>query len=362
MSNYLHTIINRKRATQKPHVRKGTLIRFLHENGYKPINTLPNLFLNDSGHIFDLSTYRKLSEKESRDILTNQRPKTKKAKPQRKQQPPIKRRGFAKILHEKGYKRIPGMVDLFINETAHVVNLITGKEIKPTKKNEIIYLGRYLRLEKLVLLTFRKVPYNKEGRIAHIDGNKLNLSPQNLEYITKHHARNCIDNERLKTAIRCYFEVNKRYTVRDYMQTRLYLKLIIKHRLFYAEFSQLPGMDIFKSYMHELTNSRARIAIKYGIRVRECDYIINNFINLLVNDILYDLQTGKLKVLEYIVNKTKTQEIRELNKLFIEMGMKPLPLRKLSNKERARKAIKKWKELMKKIDNLINEYEKKGFD
>jgi hypothetical protein len=307
MNNYLHTIINRKHTTQKPPVRKSTLIQFLNENGYKPLAaTLPNLFLNSSGHIFNLSTYKRMSGKESRKILEN----LKKTKPSRRLQLAIMKRDLAMLLYDE-YRHIPEMGSLFINRSGKVINFSTGNEIKPTKRNHILWNGRYLSIAKLLLLTFYDEPYRQTARIKHRDGDRGNFSAYNLAYTTKYPTPNKVDYEKLKTAIRCYFEVEKRYTAKNYFNTRLYLKVIIKTRRFFLKYSQDPNVGIFKSYMSKVTNSRARVAKMYRITVRDCNHIINDFINLLVNDILTDLQNGKLAVMKYRVAKTKTQQIRE---------------------------------------------------
>jgi len=360
---YFELLLTRTATGTPPPVNKSKLRLFLIEKGYKPIPVLPHLFLNGSGHIFNIDTVRKLTNAEKYDILKNYIQK------QPKKQPPAKRYKkplfktahrpkieFKRYLRENGYKPIPALQNLFINDCGCVFNLKTGKTLKPTKRNYIITAGKTYNVEKLLLLTFKNEPI-RSGKIKYTDGNKLNLNASNLEYVTKYPHRNNINPEALKTAIRCYFEVEKKFNQKDYLQTRLYLKLIIKKRNFYFEYSHRNNIDIFKSYMSELTNSRAKVAKEYGISVRDCDHVINDFINLLINDILTDLNAGKLVVMEYLTKTTKTQEIRELNSHLIKKGYKPLPLRKLSDKEKARKMLKQWNVLLKKLDKKILELE-----
>jgi len=166
-------------------------------------------------------------------------------------------------------------------------------------------------------------------------------------------AKNNINYENLTTAIRCYFEVEKRYNPKDYILTRLYMNQIIKIRGFYEDYSKRAGMYIFENYMQGGRNSRAETAKKTGISVRDCNYIINDFTNLFANDILTDLQAGKLTIKDYFRNKTKTQKLREANKYLTAHGMKPLPLRKKSDKEKVRD-FKKYLNELKNEKNLNN--------
>ena len=262
----------------------------------------------------------------------------KKNKAQALRQPPIKRREMCRILNEKGYKRIPTFRDLFLNANGQIYNLNTGKELKPTSKNHIVVSDKYLSVPKLVLLTFKK-EHIRSGEIKYIDGNKSNLSLQNLEYATKYNEKNSIDYESLKTAIRCYFEVEKQYNVKGYILTRMYLTEIINCRFFYTKYSKRPYIDIFVRYMEGITNSRATIAKEHKISVRDCNYIVNDFINLLTNDVLHDLQTGILTIKDYYKKKTKTQQIKEINEYLEKNGQQPLPLRRKSAKQQIKEYL-----------------------
>ena len=264
-------------------------------------------------------------------------------KPQPKPQP-IKRREMCRILNKKGYKRVPTFPNLFLNDNGNIYNLSTGKELKPTPKGHVIVNSQYLSLPKLVLLTFKKEQI-RSGQIKYIDGNKRNLNPQNLQYVTQYPDSNKINYERLKIAIQCYFEVGKQYNVKDYTLTRIYLKSIIERRCFYMDYANRAGMDIFKSYMNDITNSRAKVAKVYDIPVKDCDFIVNDFTNLLINDILIDLEIGILTAKEYHKPKTQTQTIREINEYRKSVGHALLPLRKSSDKEKINKYLKHSKSI-----------------
>jgi len=257
----------------------------------------------------------------------------------------IKRREMCRLLNEKGYKRIPTLTGLFLNANGQIYDLNTRKELKPTSKNHIIVGSKYLNLPKLVLLTFKKEQI-RSGQIRYIDGNRCNLNPQNLEYATKYNnEKNSINHEHLKTAIRCYFAVENRYNTKDCVLTRMYLMEIINCRLFYIEYSKRPYIDIFICYMEGITNSRAMVAKEHKICVRDCNYIVNDFTNLLINDVLHDLQAGILTVKDYYKKKTKTEQIRETNEYLKRMGYKPLRLRKKSAKEKTKEYLKRLKSI-----------------
>jgi len=267
MNDYLNMIINRKHAVQKPPVKKSTLIRYLNECGYKSIEALPDMFVSSSGHIFDVKTYKRLSDKESRNILSN-------------------------------------------------LNTGTDNRERATPKQ---------RTEQT------------QPQIQYIDGNRGNISAQNLKHATIYPKRTDTDHERLKTAIRCYFEVEKRYNTKDTVQTNIYLRVIVHHRLFFVKHANRSHIDIFKSYIeHGITTNRVNIAKMFNISVTHCRYIINDFINLLANDVLNDLENGLLYIKDYFQKETKTQEIKKVNEWRKTQGFEPLPLRKKSEKQSIR--------------------------
>ena len=108
-----------------------------------------------------------------------------------------------------------------------------------------------------------------------------------------------INAENLYTAIRCYFEVPKRYTVKDCILTRMYLTEIIRKRRFYEDNYKRSGFDIFKSYMKGVVNNMRNVSKEHDTNLKDVQIIVNDFLNLLINDILADLKAGKLKVNDF---------------------------------------------------------------
>jgi|GEM_PF-2861755 len=240
-------------------------------------------------------------------------------------------------LKEKGFKRVKPYPDLFVNDTGTVYSLNAGKDLKATNRNAISTAnGKRVSIPKLILFVFRNEPIRERSQIRYLDGNRGNLSPSNMEYfrIYENSHKNEVNAENLYNAIRCYYEVPKRYTVKDCILTHMYLTEIIQIRCFYSEYYKRLGLDIFKSYMKGITNNIKIVAKENNTNFRDVRIIVNDFFNLLISDILADMEAGNLKVKDFQPRpKTKTQILRETNEKLKEMGLKPFPLRKKSAKE-----------------------------
>lgn len=272
--------------------------------------------------------------------------------------PPAKKRQIMRNLKEKGFRRVKPYPDLFINEYGTVYSLNAGKELKADHRNTVyISGGKRVSVPRLILFVFRNEPIREKSHIRYLDGNTGNLSPSNMEYVRKYENshKNEVNAENLYTAIRCYFEVPKKYNLKDYILTRMYLSEIIKKRCFYTEYYKRSGIDVFKSYMKGIANNIKDVGKECDTNFKDVQIIVNDFINLLINDILADLEAGKLKVNNFQPRpKTKTQLLRETNEQLKEMGLKPLPLRKKSLREKAKDFQKYCDNLTNKINNLSN--------
>ncbi|GAT64362.1 hypothetical protein [Paludibacter jiangxiensis] len=248
-----------------------------------------------------------------------------------------KARAKRKYLRVNKFKQVPDMPDLYVTTTGKVYRFEAGKELNPTRTNKIILAGKQFDVAKLILNAFKKEPIQRKRHVKRIDGNSNNLTPENLKYIDRPEKglKIEINGENLKSAIRCYFEVPRRYNVNDHILTRFYLNDIILKRRFYLEHAQAKGIEIFMQYMKGFTNSRARVAKELGLYESDCSNVINKFINLLAGEILRDKEAGFLSVKDFKPKpKTKTQIIREINEYRKENGQKPIPLRKKSLKEK----------------------------
>ena len=261
------------------------------------------------------------------------------------------RRQIIQDLQEKGFKHTKLYPNLLINANGVIYNLNTRKELKADHRNTVhITGGKRLSVPRLVLFAFRNEPIREKSRIKYIDGNRSNLNLSNVEYIRiyENSRKTDVNAENLRTAIRCYFEVPKRYTVKDHIVTRMYLVQIIRKRCFYSENYERFGLDVFKSYMKGCVNNVKAVGKEHEMNFKDVQIIVNEFINLLTSDILADLEIGILKVKNYQPRpKTKTQAIREYNERLKTAGLKPLPLRRKSDKEVLRDFMRKTKEITK---------------
>ena len=85
--------------------------------------------------------------------------------------------------------------------------------------------------------------------------------------------------------------------------------------------------------MKGVVNNMRNVSKEHDTNLKDVQIIVNDFLNLLINDILADLKAGKLKVNDFQPRpKTKTQLLRETNEQLKEMGLKPVPLRKRAQK------------------------------
>lgn len=252
-------------------------------------------------------------------------------------------------LKQSGFKLVTGFSSLYVNPQGKVYNLKTGKYLKPTPRNFIKPENEYLSVPKLVLQAFAKQPY-RNGQIQYIDGNKANLSIQNLKYsriFEPDRKPEPVNRENLLTAIRCYIQVKERFNVNERLQTRFYLQSITRQRHFFIYKKDLQHIEVFETYINGANTTKT--ATKHGLTVRDCSVIVNQFIKLLITDILQELENGLLTIQPYSPEPpTKTQILRDYNKDLIKRGCKPLPLRKKSLKEQLR-------DFQKTIDEFKNQ-------
>lgn len=267
----------------------------------------------------------------------------------------MKREQRSKVIRNlkaNGYKQVSDYPSLYLNENGTVYSLKKGRELKATAKHLVLVDNEYLNIPKLLLLVFRKEPIRNNQHIRYIDGNRSNFTLSNIEYVQKfgNGLKAKINNEELLTAIRCYFEVKKKYKIKDYFTTRFYLNWILDERKFYIEYYDREGIEIFRSYMDGVFNNLVSVAKKHNISISSCKYVVHGFINQLINDIFLDLKEGKLTIKDFKPRrKTQTQELRELNEYLLVCGFTPVRLLKKSDREIIRDYEKHCEELKKKI-------------
>ena len=227
-------------------------------------------------------------------------------------------------LKEKGFILVVGQRNLYINEEGKVYSLKHGRYLTPTAKNHIKLEKNCLSVPKLVLMTFKGEPY-RSGQIHYIDGNSKNMSRENVKYscLFPTNQSVIVNKADLMTAIRCYFEVDKRYTVDDAYTTRRYLHTITEHRAFMKLNESKQHIEVYKTYINVLLfglQSIVQTAKVHSLGVRDCSIIVNRFTNELITAILQDLKNGTLHEHPYKQKKpTKPQQTKQANNYLTEI-------------------------------------------
>jgi len=243
-------------------------------------------------------------------------------------------------LRAAGYKPVSDYPQLYINSAGKVYNITKGSYEAITGRNMIRPNNKNLSIPKLVLQCFAKQEYRYRQRIIYIDGDQTNNDVSNIKYarLFKNNQTNTINEGDLLTAIRCYFKVDRKYKVTNKVLTRMYLAEIISLRGYYSIQIREQNTAILKTYMQGLQNSYRETAQTHKISIRDCEYIVNEQINALANDILNDLAGRNLKVKDYQPRPlTKSQLIENYNSRAKVIGAKPIPTRKKSMKQKMRR-------------------------
>lgn len=241
-------------------------------------------------------------------------------------------------LQRAGFKPVPGFDGLYIDRRGAVYDYHRRRDITPNNPARLQFHAKRLSVPKLILLVFAKQPYQKR-QVRHLDGNANNLQVNNLQYApTK--ADLTIDPAALMRAVRCYFQVPKRYKTNDHTQTRYYLAAIASKRGFVPCHRDAPGIGIFESYLNDWMLNKTRVAEKHGIQVRRCIEIINPLIKQLIAEVLQDLECGYLAVQDYRPRpQTNAQALKEYNASLRERGIAPI---KIPRKKSDKQILREW--------------------
>ena len=274
-----------------------------------------------------------------------------------------KRSEIIKQLKQEGFKLISGFSYLYINPQGRVFNLKTGRYMKPVKQNTIKPESKYLSVPKLVLQAFANQPYRR-GQIQFFDGNKNNVETENMRYaqlFPSNQKPDPVKSENLLIAIRCYFQVLESFKIKDTLQTKIYLSQIADLRGFLIGNHKTKYIDVFRTYLignHQTQYSYmlgkrniADTAKQHNLTFRDCSIIVNQFLNILIKEVLEDLENNLLSIQEYEPKPpNQTEIIRQYNKDLIKRGKKPLPLRKKSVKEKLKDFEKHVNEIKKRSE------------
>jgi hypothetical protein len=246
-------------------------------------------------------------------------------------------------LKQAGFIKVKGFKFLFINANGEAFNNKTAQIIKPNCRNDIYIERKRQSLPKLILNVFAK-QLIRSGQITYLDGNRSNLAVQNLKYsrIFAPQTQSTVSKTALMTAIRCYFRVPKNYKIADSIQTQLYLQTIVQHRAFYVTHYKAENLEVFKDYIEGFSKNQSITAKAHKLSVHDVKTITDQLTNLLSNEILQDLKAGELIIQEFRPKPpTQTEILKKTNIDRLTNGLQPLPLRKLSQKERDKQTAAK---------------------
>jgi len=236
-------------------------------------------------------------------------------------------------LKQNGFKKAKGYKSLYVNADGKVCNTETGRYLTPTSRNYIHYKKKDLPLPKLVLQAFADEPI-RSGQVEYLDGNKKNLNVNNLRYKTQSRfycsAKIPTTTNKLK-AIRCYYPVREDFSVKDKDRFKRYMSMIAKKREFFQQNAKNIHLQVFETYLHWRNIEETANAHRLGMR--DCRNIINQFLNMLIDETLADLKSGKLSLHPFEKPpKSKTEIIREYNKERKAKGVYPISLNSSSCK------------------------------
>lgn len=213
-----------------------------------------------------------------------------------------------KQLKSNGFKVAKGYSFLYLHENGSVFSLVKGSLLKPNSRNLISVNGKRLNLPKLILEAYKGIKPSK-GQIVYVDGNKSNLNANNLRYarLFKSSAIMKVNQNDLLTAIRCYFEVEKKFNVKNYIRIKFYLGTIAEKRCFLIANKDNENIEAFEYYLKG--NNIRESAKKSGLVIRDCSLIVNTFINSMINEVLEDKKQGSLTEKEFIQRKKSKRQI-----------------------------------------------------
>jgi hypothetical protein len=258
-------------------------------------------------------------------------------------------------LQKQGFRPVPGFDALYINRAGEVYDYRRKRILLPRPKNRVAYADKQISVPRLLLLAYRKQPYNTRRQIRYIDGDKTNIEVDNLSY-TPDPSTLRIDYADLYTAVRCYFQVPKRYKATDRAMTKIYLSDIVRRRGFLFGKDDCKAIEIFGAYLDNPILSLNSVADQFGIPARLCVEMINPLICELIRNVMADYCAGTLQMLDYQPRKkTTAQAIKEYNETVRKpKGLEPI---KIPRKKSTAQLLKDWND---RIEAFKKERENTG--
>lgn len=222
-------------------------------------------------------------------------------------------------LRTAGYKPVPDCA-MWLSADGTAYNPETKRTAQP---RTITTAGKQWQTEKVVLWLFAGIQ-PRGGQIIHLDGYKANKAVGNLQYSSIYNTlpHETINRENLRTAIRCYFNIDRKAKPHTSdINTRLQLWHIYKVRDFADTHRKEPYFNEFEAWIY----NGAHIAQNEpqqpkNRKERERQTIIAHFLNLFTSEICSEHAAGVLSSLPY--HKTKRELRAKETALLHEYGFK----------------------------------------
>ena len=176
--------------------------------------------------------------------------------------------------------------------------------------------------------------------------NKKNLPPA-------HYKKEKINRENLCTAIRCFFEIDRKAKPQvGNITVNLYLHFIYKAVWFKYEHCQEPYFEIFKQWIEQYNSDEKQIIYKQApntLLPHRIQAIKAHFINLLTSEICDCFKTGFYELQPF--TPTKAEKRKEYAERCKKYGIAP-PKRK--SKKTTAQAAKEFKAYSNQLNEQIN--------
>lgn len=219
-----------------------------------------------------------------------------------------------------GFKSIP-KTDLAINEFGTVYNITTGHTRTP--QNIVTPTHGRITVEKVLLWVFKnETP--RSGHIMHIDGNKSNKSLTNIKYTTPKELVTAVKLNRtnLVTALRCYFQINKKSKPDiNQLETKILLSSIAETRAFHISNENKEFYGVFDDWLSDYNRTIVEVSKMHRLAIRAGKNAVYMFTNKLTSEICNDLKAGLLIKQPYLLTKSEVR--REETEKFLKYGIKP---------------------------------------
>lgn len=189
--------------------------------------------------------------------------------------------------HKEGFYKT-ALKDISVTKTGNVRNNKTGKLLKISERGYFVLNNKPQNLAKLMLQTFKKIAL-KNGRIRFKDNDKRNFDVENIEYVTKLEIITAPDEKDLESIIYTYFK-DDNFKMRDWLQFRIYINMIMKKRCFFEENKNENNIDIFSDYFSVSFPSYISLAKRNNISVKDAKTTVYFFFNRLVSNCKNDAE------------------------------------------------------------------------